>query len=74
MLFIALVLFHSLCHLRMLSMSQNSGVSEFVICIHQRQVPEWLLETQLSGGKGGVGGAITGVSAFTMGDRDITEP
>lgn len=55
-------------------MSQNSGVSESVMRIHQRQVPVWLLEIQLSRRKKGVSGAITGVSAFTVGDSGITEP
>ncbi len=58
----------------MLPMSQNSGVSESVMRIHQRQVPAWLLEIQLSRRKKGVSGAITGVSAFTVGDSGITEP
>ncbi|RXN07456.1 CUB and LCCL domain-containing 1-like protein [Labeo rohita] len=52
-------------------MSRNSGVSESVMRIHQRQVAAWLLETQLSGRKGGVTGAITddGCGHYVLGQE-----
>lgn len=64
----AIYIVHTLCLLK----NVFNVLNDCYVHTHQCRVLSGLLEAQLSGRKGRVVGAITGVSAFTVRDSGIT--